>query len=155
MGPQSIILLDEIEKAPVGVLNLLLPLKEGVETKSVSFEPFPREMLLHLEETLNAHVLGQPQAARAVSSSLFNYSAGLKRSGKPIGVFLFLGSTGVGKTELAKALSEQLFGSGSRIIRFDMSHFSEPHSLSRLIGSPLAYANQEEGGGAAHQRSSS
>jgi ATP-dependent Clp protease ATP-binding subunit ClpB len=104
------------------------------------------ENILTLEERLSAKVLQQPEACRALLLSLFNYAAGLKDNNKPIGVFLFIGPTGVGKTELAKTLATELYGESSKILRFDMSHFTESHSIGRLIGSPPGYVNHEEGG---------
>lgn len=102
--------------------------------------------ILGLEYRLNQKVLQQPDATKAVGTSLLIYSVGLKQKEKPVGVFLFIGPSGVGKTELAKALAKDLFGSTNALLRFDMSHFSEPHSTSRLIGSPPGYVNHEEGG---------
>jgi hypothetical protein len=104
------------------------------------------DAILKLEESINKRVLQQPQAASAVTASMLNYAAGLKEKEKPIGVFLFLGPTGVGKTELAKVLADEIFKTQSSLIRFDMSHFTEPHSISRLIGSPPGYVNHDEGG---------
>lgn len=102
--------------------------------------------LLELESKLNRRVLSQPEAAQAVTASFLNYSVGLKDPRTPIGVFLFLGPTGVGKTEMAKVLTDEIYKTQQNLIRFDMSHFTEPHSLSRLIGSPPGYINHEEGG---------
>ncbi len=101
---------------------------------------------IDLEDRLNGKVLQQSQAAEALTNSLLIYQAGLKDKNKPIGVFLFLGPTGVGKTELAKALSLEIYKDPLAMIRFDMSHFSEPHYIARLIGSPPGYLNHEEGG---------
>lgn len=102
--------------------------------------------LLNLESKLNQRVLSQPEAAEAVAASFLNYAVGLKDPKTPIGVFLFLGPTGVGKTEMAKVLTDEIYQSQDRLIRFDMSHFSEMHSISRLVGSPPGYVNHEEGG---------
>jgi hypothetical protein len=110
------------------------------------FEKINLNDILQLESKLNQRVLSQPEAAEAVSASFLNYAVGLKDPKTPIGVFLFLGPTGVGKTEMAKVLTDEIFKSQERLIRFDMSHFSENHSLARLIGSPPGYVNHEEGG---------
>lgn len=102
--------------------------------------------ILQLEGQLNQRVLAQPDATRAVSNALINYEAGLKSPETPIGVFLFLGPSGVGKTELAKALAQEFYKSPDRLIRFDMSHFSESHATARLIGPPPGIVGHEEGG---------
>lgn len=102
--------------------------------------------ILGLEERLNKKILQQPEATKAVSNSLLIYSAGLKKTKTPVGVFLFLGPTGVGKTELAKCLTEEIYHDFSHLLRFDMSHFNQAHSSERLIGSPPGYVNHEEGG---------
>jgi hypothetical protein len=104
------------------------------------------EDILGLEERLNQNVLQQSEATKAVAASLLIYSAGFKEKERPIGVFLFLGPTGVGKTELAKVLTKELYKDVSSLLRFDMSHFNEGHTSSRLIGSPPGYVNHEEGG---------
>ena len=104
------------------------------------------ETILNLEEQLNKKVLQQPEATNSVTLALFNYVAGLKPKESPIGVFLFLGPTGVGKTELAKVLTSELYGGSSHLIRFDMSHFTSECDITRLIGSPPGYVNHEEGG---------
>jgi hypothetical protein len=102
--------------------------------------------ILNLENYLNQKVIAQENATEAVSRSILNYAAGLKDPSAPIGCFLFLGPTGVGKTELAKALCLELFKDYSHLIRFDMSQFNLSHTASRLIGSPPGYVNHEEGG---------
>ncbi len=102
--------------------------------------------LLHLEETLEKRVVGQPFAVKAVSDAIRASRAGLNDPNRPIGVFLFLGPTGVGKTELAKALAEQLFNKEDAMIRLDMSEYMEKHTVSKLIGSPPGYIGYDEGG---------
>ena len=104
------------------------------------------ERLLHLEEELHKRVIGQEEAVHAVAKAIRRARAGLKDAKHPIGSFLFLGSTGVGKTELAKALAECLFGSEKSLIRFDMSEYMEKHEVSRLVGAPPGYVGYEEGG---------
>lgn len=104
------------------------------------------QKLLTLENTLEKRVIGQPMALRAVSEAIRRSRAGLQDPHRPIGVFLFLGPTGVGKTELAKAIAEQLFNQEDAIIRLDMSEYMEKHSVSRLVGSPPGYVGYEEGG---------
>ena len=102
--------------------------------------------LLCLEETLQKRVIGQENAIKAVANAIKRSRIGLKNPKRPIGAFLFLGPTGVGKTELSKAISESVFGSCDSIIRLDMSEYMEKHSVSRLIGSPPGYVGYEEGG---------
>ena len=102
--------------------------------------------LLELEEELRARVVGQDQAVAAVSAAIRRSRVGLKEPNRPVGVFLFLGPTGVGKTELCRALAAALFGSEEAIIRFDMSEYMEKHSVSRLVGAPPGYVGHEEGG---------
>ncbi len=104
------------------------------------------EKLLHLEKELEKRVVGQPFAVKSVSEAIRRSRAGLSDPGRPTGVFLFLGPTGVGKTELAKALAEQLFDREEAIIRLDMSEYMEKHSVSKLIGSPPGYVGYDEGG---------
>jgi len=105
-----------------------------------------REKLLQLEDELHARVVGQNEAIIAVSDAVRRSRAGLQDSKKPIGSFLFLGTTGVGKTELAKALAEYLFDDENSMTRIDMSEYQERHSVSRLIGAPPGYVGYEEGG---------
>ncbi|XKH51608.1 AAA family ATPase [Chryseomicrobium palamuruense] len=105
-----------------------------------------REKLLRLEEILAERVVGQEQAIQYVSESVLRARAGIKDAHKPIGSFLFLGPTGVGKTELAKTLAAQLFDSEQHFIRIDMSEYMEKHSVSRLVGAPPGYIGYEEGG---------
>ena len=104
------------------------------------------ERLLHLEEELHKRVIGQEEAVHAVAKAIRRARAGMKDPRRPIGSFLFLGATGVGKTELAKALAECLFGSDKSLIRFDMSEYMEKHEVSRLVGAPPGYVGYEEGG---------
>ena len=105
-----------------------------------------REKILHLFDKLSERVIGQDNAIHLVSDAIIRQRAGIKDERRPIGSFLFLGPTGVGKTELAKALAEQLFDSEDHIIRIDMSEFMEPHSVAKLIGSPPGYVGFDDGG---------
>ena len=105
-----------------------------------------REKLLHLEEELHKRVIGQDEAIQAVSDAVRRSRAGLQDPRRPIGSFIFLGSTGVGKTELAKALADYLFDDESLMTRIDMSEYQEKHSVSRLIGAPPGYVGYDEGG---------
>lgn len=105
-----------------------------------------REKLLSLEEKIKKRVLGQDEAVKLVSEAVLRARAGIKDPNKPIGTFLFLGPTGVGKTELAKTLADELFDSAENIIRIDMSEYMEKYSVSRLIGSPPGYVGYEQGG---------
>ena len=104
------------------------------------------ETLLHLEEELHKRVVGQDEAVTAVAKAVRRARAGLKDPKRPIGSFLFLGPTGVGKTELARALASSLFGDESAMIRLDMSEYMEKHTVSRLVGAPPGYVGYEEGG---------
>ncbi|MED3727322.1 ATP-dependent Clp protease ATP-binding subunit [Priestia filamentosa] len=104
------------------------------------------ERLLKLEEILHSRVIGQDEAVKAVSKAVRRARAGLKDPKRPIGSFIFLGPTGVGKTELARALAEAMFGEEDAMIRIDMSEYMEKHSTSRLVGSPPGYVGYEEGG---------
>ncbi|MDR2912410.1 MAG: ATP-dependent chaperone ClpB [Alistipes sp.] len=105
-----------------------------------------REKLLHMEDELHRRVVGQEEAIRAISDAVRRSRAGLSDARRPIGSFLFLGTTGVGKTELAKALAEFLFNDDNMLTRIDMSEYQERHSVSRLIGAPPGYIGYDEGG---------
>ena len=105
-----------------------------------------REKLLHLDETLHKRVVGQDEAVQAVTEAIQRSRAGIQDPNRPIGSFLFLGPTGVGKTELAKALAEALFDDENNLVRIDMSEYMEKFSVSRLIGAPPGYVGYEEGG---------
>ena len=105
-----------------------------------------REKLLHLDDTLHKRVVGQDEAVQVVSDAIIRARAGIKDPNRPIGSFIFLGPTGVGKTELAKALAESLFDDERNIVRIDMSEYMEKHTVSRLIGAPPGYVGYDEGG---------
>ena len=104
------------------------------------------EKLIHMEERLHLRVIGQDEAVQAVSDALRRSRAGLSDPDRPIGTFLFLGPTGVGKTELARALAEFMFDSQDAMVRIDMSEYMEKHSVARLVGAPPGYVGYEEGG---------
>jgi len=105
-----------------------------------------REKLIHLEDVLHERVVGQDEAVKAVSEAILRARAGIKDPNRPIGSFIFLGPTGVGKTELAKTLAEALFDDERSMIRIDMSEYMEKHTVSRLIGAPPGYVGYDEGG---------
>jgi ATP-dependent Clp protease ATP-binding subunit ClpC len=105
-----------------------------------------KQNLLNLEKQLSAKIIGQGEAISTISRAIRRNRVGIKGNNKPIGSFMFLGSTGVGKTYLAKTISELLFGSADNVIRIDMSEYMEKHNVSRLIGSPPGYVGYEEGG---------
>lgn len=105
-----------------------------------------RAKLVHLEEILHEHVIGQDEAVKAVSEAVIRARAGIKDPNRPIGSFIFLGPTGVGKTELAKSLAEVLFDDERNMVRIDMSEYMEKHTVSRLIGAPPGYVGYDEGG---------
>ena len=115
-----------------------IPVTKLTETES--------ERLLHLEEILHQRVIGQEEAVSAVARAVRRARAGLKDQRRPIGSFIFLGPTGVGKTELCKALAEAMFGDEDALIRIDMSEYMEKHAVSRMIGSPPGYVGYDEGG---------
>jgi ATP-dependent Clp protease ATP-binding subunit ClpB len=105
-----------------------------------------KQKLLHMEERLAARVVGQEEAVQAVSNAVRRARSGLQDPNRPLGSFIFLGPTGVGKTELARALAEFLFDSEQAMVRLDMSEYMEKHTVSRLIGAPPGYVGYEEGG---------
>lgn len=116
----------------------------GIPVKKIAQEE--GERLLHLEETLHERVVGQDDAVAAVAKAVRRARAGLKDPKRPIGSFIFLGPTGVGKTELARTLAEALFGDEDAMIRIDMSEYMEKHAVSRLVGAPPGYIGHDEGG---------
>ena len=104
------------------------------------------EKLLHLDEWLHKRVIGQDEAVKAVAEAVLRARSGIKDPNRPIGSFLFLGPTGVGKTELARALAHTLFDNEANMVRIDMSEYMEKHTVARLIGAPPGYVGYEEGG---------
>ena len=154
--------LDISTKSSKGIVNIEIPKKSyiGIVDKEIIAEvvelwtgvPVNKiveeeaERLLNLEEILHGRVVGQDQAVKSISRAIRRSRAGLKDPKRPIGSFLFLGPTGVGKTELCKALAEVQFGDENQIIRIDMSEYMEKHAVSKLIGSPPGYVGYNEGG---------
>ena len=122
----------------------VIALWTGIPAKKITEDENSR--LRNLEQSLHERVIGQNEAVETVSKAIRRGRVGLKDPSRPIGSFLFLGPTGVGKTELSKALAESLFGDDNALIRIDMSEYMEPHSISKLIGSPPGYVGFEEGG---------
>jgi ATP-dependent Clp protease ATP-binding subunit ClpC len=116
----------------------------GVPVQQMATEE--KERLLQMEEAIHQRVVGQHEAIQAISKAVRRARAGLKDPKRPIGTFIFLGPTGVGKTELAKALAEFMFGSEEALVKLDMSEFMERHNVARLVGSPPGYIGYEEGG---------
>ncbi|MGN0465020.1 MAG: ATP-dependent Clp protease ATP-binding subunit [Lachnospiraceae bacterium] len=131
-------LVEESDIAKVISMWTKIPVKQ--------LEKKEQQRLLHLEGTLHERVIGQDEAVKAVSKAVKRGRVGLKDPNRPIGSFLFLGPTGVGKTELCKALAEAMFGDEEAMIRVDMSEYMEKHSVSKLIGSPPGYVGYEDGG---------
>jgi ATP-dependent Clp protease ATP-binding subunit ClpC len=134
---------DSIEVTAEDVAEVVSRLT-GIPVSQLTKEE--RERLLKLEEHLHAHVIGQDEAVQAVAEAVRRSRAGLAEPDRPSGSFLFLGPTGVGKTELARALSEALFGHQDRMIRIDMSEYGERHTVSRLIGAPPGYVGYDDAG---------
>ncbi|MBQ2473376.1 MAG: ATP-dependent Clp protease ATP-binding subunit [Lachnospira sp.] len=132
------LVVDEEEIAQVVASQTKIPVSKIAEAES--------EKLMKLEETLHNRVIGQDEAVKAISKAIRRGRVGLKDPNRPIGSFLFLGQTGVGKTELSKALAETMFGTENSLIRVDMSEYMEKHTVSKLIGSPPGYVGYDEGG---------
>lgn len=146
-------MVDEINESDETLLKTALDDKDimkvvtawtGIPMTNMSQDE--NEKLLHIEETLHNSVIGQKEAIKAVSDAIRRNRMGFSDAGKPIGTFLFLGTTGVGKTELCKALAEYLFNSRDMIVRIDMSEYQQEYSVSRLFGAPPGYVGYEEGG---------
>ena len=116
----------------------------GIPIQSIKQEEASK--LLKIEEKLHEKIISQRQAISALARAIRRSRAGLKNPARPVGSFLFLGPTGVGKTEVARTLAEFLFGSQDALIRFDMSEFMEKHTVAKFIGSPPGYVGHEEGG---------
>ncbi len=122
----------------------------GIPVTEIAEEEAVR--LLNLEEVLHRRVIGQEEAIGAVSQAVRRAHAGLKDPKRPIGSFIFLGPTGVGKTELAKTLAEALFGDEDNTVRLDMSEYMERHAVARLVGAPPGYVGYDEGGASSQNR---
>ncbi|WP_055590471.1 ATP-dependent Clp protease ATP-binding subunit [Peterkaempfera griseoplana] len=135
---------DRVAKVTAEDIADIVSKQTGIPVSSLTQEE--KERLLGLEAHLHQRVIGQDEAVTAVSEAVLRSRAGLADPNRPIGSFLFLGPTGVGKTELARALAEALFGSDDRMVRLDMSEFQEKHTVSRLVGAPPGYVGHEEAG---------
>jgi len=133
-------------KVPVTVEDVYHIISNITDVPISKLDSKESDKLLNLEKILSDKVIGQDNAVSIISKSIRRNRVGIKDSNKPIGSFMFLGSTGVGKTYLAKVLAEILFGDANKIIRVDMSEFMEKHNVSRLIGSPPGYVGYDEGG---------
>jgi ATP-dependent Clp protease ATP-binding subunit ClpC len=156
MRQQELLIQQKLEEArsrPQNMISLIV-MPEHIAHVVESWTGVPvsqmleseRQNLRHLEDDLRKRVIGQDEAIGVIARSIRRSRAGLKDPKRPIGSFLFLGPTGVGKTELAKALSAELFGGEDHLIRLDMSEYMEPHTVARLFGSPPGYVGHEEGG---------
>jgi ATP-dependent Clp protease ATP-binding subunit ClpC len=133
-------------KTPVSVDDVYNIVTDMTGVPITKLDSKETEKLLKLEETLSAKVIGQTEAITTISKSIRRNRVGIKDANKPIGSFIFIGSTGVGKTFLAKSIADILFGDPEKIIRVDMSEFMEKHNVSKLIGSPPGYVGYDEGG---------
>ncbi len=133
-------------KTPVSVEDVYNMVSDMTGVPISKLDSKETEKLLSLENILSSKVIGQDDAIKTISKSIRRNRVGIKDNNKPIGSFIFLGSTGVGKTYLAKSLAETIFGDPNKIIRVDMSEFMEKHNVSRLIGSPPGYVGYDEGG---------
>jgi ATP-dependent Clp protease ATP-binding subunit ClpC len=136
--------LEEIPTVGEDAVIKVVSRATGIPLEKLSIEE--KERLMHMEEKIHERLVGQDEAVKIVSESIRRARAGLKDPKRPIGVFLFLGPTGVGKTELSKALAEVLYGDEDMIVRLDMSEFMEKHSVSKMIGAPPGYVGYENGG---------
>ncbi len=141
-SPQSTSLLNE----SVGVEEIAKVISKWTKVPVSKLVDSEREKILKLEANLKKRVVGQDESLETISQAVLRSKAGLSDPNKPLGVFLFLGPTGVGKTETVKALAEQLFDDEQKIVRVDMSEYMEKHSVSKLIGSPPGYVGYKEGG---------
>jgi len=136
--------MEETPEVPPEAVAGIVSAMTGIPLEELSQEE--QERLVHLEQRLHRRVVGQEEAVRVVSEAVRRSRAGLKDPQRPIGVFLFLGPTGVGKTELTKTLAEALYGDEDLMVRLDMSEYQERHTVSRLVGAPPGYVGYEEGG---------
>ena len=137
---------DALIKEEVGYEDIAEVIEKWTGIPSSKLVTSEREKLLHLEDALHRRLIGQEKAVTAVADAIRRSRAGLQDPNKPLGTFLFLGMTGVGKTELAKALAAELFNDESALTRIDMSEYQEAHAVSRLVGAPPGYVGYDEGG---------
>src|SRR5207244_1900090 len=139
--------LDELDEMPVitaAMIAEVISHRTGIPVHAPGREE--RDRLLHLEVRLKIRVVGQDEAISRVTQAIQVARAGLKPRNRPVGVFLFLGPTGVGKTELARALAAEMFGSNEYLIRIDMSEYMEKHAVSRMVGAPPGYIGHDQEG---------
>ena len=132
------------QSLPLRIFKVIIEQKTGIPVGKLQEDE--QERMIHLQAELMKKVIGQEEAVKKVAKAVRRSRAGLKSKNRPTGSFLFVGPTGVGKTELAKTLAEELFGDKEAMIRLDMSEFMEKHSVSKLIGSPPGYVGHEEAG---------
>jgi len=143
LGWQTLAMEEEVKVTAKDIAEVV-SMWTGVPVQDLATEE--KERLLHMEEALHKRIVGQDEAIATIAKAVRRARAGLKDPRRPIGAFIFLGPTGVGKTELARALAEFMFGSEDALIKIDMSEFMERHNVSRLVGSPPGYIGYEEGG---------
>ena len=136
--------LEDIPEVTKNDIAKVVARTTGIPAEELTLEE--KERLLHLEDKIHEHIVGQEEAVKVVASAIRRGRAGLKNVNRPIGSFLFLGPTGVGKTELTKALAKVLYGSAEMMVRLDMSEYMEKHTVSKMIGAPSGYIGYDEGG---------
>jgi ATP-dependent Clp protease ATP-binding subunit ClpC len=136
--------LEDIPEVTKNDIAKVVARTTGIPAEELTLEE--KERLLHLEDKIHEHIVGQEEAVKVVASAIRRGRAGLKNVNRPIGSFLFLGPTGVGKTELTKALAKVLYGSAEMMVRLDMSEYMEKHTVSKMIGAPPGYIGYDEGG---------
>src|SRR5699024_6477129 len=135
---------EQVTDVDISDIQLIVEEKTGIPVTKLQTDE--QEKMRDLDKNLGEKVIGQDEAVQKVAKAVRRSRAGLKSKYRPIGSFLFVGPTGVGKTELTKALAEELFGSRDSLIRLDMSEYMEKHAVSKIIGSPPGYVGHEEAG---------